>query len=76
MDAKLESVEQRIAVLTQKYAELQAAINKQGTTGASNGAEDPKDAEIAQLKKENAKLQYRIDFLVRELQTELAKNKK
>jgi predicted nucleic acid-binding Zn-ribbon protein len=71
MDNRVVAAEKRIQNLTQKYAELQTLIEK------SNNAQEleQKDAEIAQLKKDNAKLEYRIDFLVRELQNELKKNK-
>jgi predicted nucleic acid-binding Zn-ribbon protein len=71
MDNRVAAAEKRIQHLTQKYAELQTLIEK------SNNAQEleQKDAEIAQLKKDHAKLEYRIDFLVRELQNELKKNK-
>lgn len=63
MDQKLDQVEQRIAVLTEKYLELQSKVS----TGADKTESDTKDAEIEKLKKENAKLAYRVDFLVREM---------
>ena len=67
LDNKLDLIEQRIAFLTEKYAELQKKTGGAASEAKNEEDIDPKDAEIADLKKQIGKLNYRIDFLVNEI---------